>query len=97
MPYQRSIRFETATLVWHDSTLLEPVPEWSAQYRAASPRRLSALGGWYWLGDRLTSARRLAVAAAVGGVVMASGEVRIFTRSHTPIRARYARQGLRQR
>lgn len=46
MPYTRSIRFETALLGWHDITLLEPVPQWSATYRVTSPRLLVPLTRW---------------------------------------------------
>ena len=46
MPYKRSVRFETALLSWHDVTLLEPAPQWSATYRVASPRLLVPLTRW---------------------------------------------------
>ena len=44
----------------------------AAAFGALAPV-VSALGGWYWLGDRLTFVDGLAVLAAVAGVFLASG------------------------
>lgn len=44
----------------------------AAAFGALAPV-ISALGGWLWLGDALTAVDAVAVAAAVGGVALASG------------------------
>ncbi len=43
---------------------------------------VSALGGWYWLGDPLTVYDGMAVAAAAAGVLMASGALSAQSRGH---------------
>jgi drug/metabolite transporter (DMT)-like permease len=47
----------------------------AAAFGALAPV-VSALGGWIWLGDTLTSVDLVAVTAAVGGVALASGAFR---------------------
>ncbi|MBX3600006.1 MAG: EamA family transporter [Rubrivivax sp.] len=44
----------------------------AAAFGALAPV-VSALGGWWWLGDRLGGSDLLAIAAAVAGVLLASG------------------------
>ena len=44
----------------------------AAAFGALAPV-VSALGGWFWLGDRITALDGLAIAAAVVGVLLASG------------------------
>lgn len=46
----------------------------AAAFGALAPV-VSALGGWWWLGDRLTAVDALAVASAVLGVALASGGI----------------------
>jgi AraC family transcriptional regulator len=46
MPYERTIRFESPLLSWHELRLLAGASDWSPAYRAATPRLLLPRSHW---------------------------------------------------